>query len=146
MPTCKSNGSFVYPLQLLSGQAVVGGDACLSGSGESSLPAEGSTADEEVVILRSKLQQSEAVCRDLRRELSHVKNDCLQLHGTKVRSRLRHTTPRYYEARSLFCACILYRLRIAFVRPGLLLAITHKHFVCCCLRLQSYSVNVKSLL
>ena len=81
-------------LQLLSGQAVVGGEACLSGSGESSLPAEGSTADEEVVILRSKLQQSEAVCRDLRRDLSHVKNDCLQLHGTKVRVTVTHDLPR----------------------------------------------------
>ncbi|KAI0234361.1 Dixin [Lamellibrachia satsuma] len=68
---------------LLSGQPVSGEEACCSGSGEPVLPAEGSTADEEVVILRSKLQQSEAVCHELRRELSQVKNECLQLHGTK---------------------------------------------------------------
>lgn len=68
---------------LLSGQPVDGEEICCSGSGEPALPAEGSTADEEVVILRSKLQQSEAVCVELRRELSQVKNECLHLHGTK---------------------------------------------------------------
>ena len=33
------------------------------------------------VILKSKLQKSEMLCRDLREEISTVKDDCLQLQG-----------------------------------------------------------------
>ena len=39
------------------------------------------------MILKSKLQKSEMLCRDLREEISTVKDDCLQLQGkcwTKV--------------------------------------------------------------
>ena len=99
----------VGSLQLLSGQTVSGEEACCSGSGEPALPAEGSTADEEVVILRSKLQQSEAVCYELRRELSQVKNECLQLHGTKVRLQLIHQGPvsrSVHTVQGNWCGCL----------------------------------------
>ena len=34
--------------------------------------------------MKSKLQQSEELSQTLREELSRCKNDCMQLHGTKV--------------------------------------------------------------
>ena len=45
---------------------------------------ESTNPEDEVVILRSKLLQSEEVVKDLREELSNVKNECMQLHGVKV--------------------------------------------------------------
>ena len=38
------------------------------------------------VILNSKLQQYEEVNRDLREELSRVKNECMEKQGTQVSS------------------------------------------------------------
>ena len=37
------------------------------------------------VVLRGELQQTEEKCRELREELSRVRNEAMQLQGTKVR-------------------------------------------------------------
>ena len=38
------------------------------------------------VILKNRLLQSELQCKDLKEELSRVKNDCMELQGMKVRA------------------------------------------------------------
>ncbi|XP_023932971.1 dixin-like isoform X2 [Lingula anatina] len=47
-------------------------------------PLEGASEREQLVVLRSRLQQSTELCNDLREELSKSKNECMQLQGTKA--------------------------------------------------------------
>ncbi|XP_067676980.1 dixin-like isoform X2 [Haliotis asinina] len=49
---------------------------------------EGSTPQEKIAVLRSRLLQQSELCEDLRSELSKSKNECMQLQGT--RSGLQH--------------------------------------------------------
>ena len=55
---------------------------------EISLAAEASSPQEEVVIIRSRLQQAEEKCLVLRDELSHSHNECMHLQGIKARNHL----------------------------------------------------------
>ncbi|XP_064617461.1 dixin-like isoform X2 [Liolophura sinensis] len=48
------------------------------------LPTEGSPSSEQVVILKSQLQQSTLFCEDIKEELSKSKNECLRLQGVKA--------------------------------------------------------------
>ena len=51
---------------------------------EESEPAESTSAAEEVVLVKARLQQSEEVTAQLRQDLSKAKQECLQLQGVKV--------------------------------------------------------------
>ena len=54
--------------------------------GEGAEPAaamEGEGAEEKIAVLQTRLQQSEMQCSDLKEELSRVKNECMELQGTK---------------------------------------------------------------
>ena len=46
---------------------------------------EGLNEHDNIVIYKSKLQQSEDLCDGLKDELSKFKNDCMQLQGAKVK-------------------------------------------------------------
>lgn len=47
--------------------------------------AEGGSPQEQLVVLRSRLQQAEEAGRAAREDLSRVTQECLQLQGSKVR-------------------------------------------------------------
>ena len=57
----------------------------LSNSPDSALDlSEEPSTPEGMVLLRSQLQHSNLVSEELREELLRIKNECLQLQGTKV--------------------------------------------------------------
>ena len=63
--------------QLLNGRVPDGEEA-------PSVKIESSNPEEEVVVLRSKLQQSEILVKELQEELSSVRRECMELQGKKV--------------------------------------------------------------
>lgn len=69
----------MFVIQLLSGLAPDGAEGDDTNSSESD-----NNMELEKVVLRSKLQQSEELVKDLREELSNVRNECMQLQGIKV--------------------------------------------------------------
>ncbi len=77
--------------------------------GNTSLVAEGSTLEEELAIIKSKLQHSEELNRNLREEVCNLKNECMQLQG--VRSGLQQ---RLSEQESSFLVIKAELLRAGF--------------------------------
>jgi hypothetical protein len=63
-------------LQIISNSPDSGVD--VSSTDEPSTP-------EGLVLLKSQVKHLSVVNQELREELSHIRNDCLQLQGTKVR-------------------------------------------------------------
>ena len=45
---------------------------------------EGTTPQEQVVVLKSKIQQLEILCNDLKQELSYAKNESVHLNGLQT--------------------------------------------------------------
>ncbi|XP_064650993.1 dixin-like isoform X2 [Lineus longissimus] len=81
---------------------------------DESLPIEGRTPDEKIVVLRNRLLHSEETCCDLRDELSRVKNECLELQGTKsgLQQRLNEQEKAFLQMKAEL-------LRIGFTQQNL---------------------------
>ena len=62
----------------------------LEGEGDEDILYEGTSPQDQVIVLKSKIQQLEILCNDLKQELSYAKNESVHLNGLQsgIQSRL----------------------------------------------------------
>lgn len=105
---------------------------------------EGTTSEEQVVILKSKCQQLEILCNDLKQELSHTKNESVQISGmqTGLQARLNEQNNTILQMKSELLQANLMNEQLNKEKNDLISKLEEKTRIIGDLKVTYYSSNV----